>query len=194
MKMLPKNTKKILKFLLRNFEFVNLNQLSKKLKISLGSSFKILNSLEKEGFVLCNKIGNAKYYKIDFENKEVFALSEMVLLEEKRKLKEYPKIYAKEIMKFDKADLIIIFGSVLKNKSFNDVDVLFVTNKIKQVTDFCLKVSKIKTKPVVPLILKKEDLIKKLDKKDKLIINIFSSGVVLYGEKFFLEVLKDVKR
>ena len=39
--MIPKNTKKILLYLLKNFELNNINQISKKLKISVGSSFKI---------------------------------------------------------------------------------------------------------------------------------------------------------
>ena len=194
MKMVSKNTKKVMHFLLRSLEPININQLSRKLKISVGGSFKILNKLEKEKLILCNKIGNAKYYKIDLDNKEAFALSELILLENKRKLKEYSKLYAEEIVKFNKADLIILFGSVLNKKDFNDVDVLFVTSKIKAVTEFCLKISRIKTKPVVPLIIREEDLIKKLKKKNKVIIEVFNSGVVLHGERFFLEVLKNVER
>lgn len=192
--MIQKNNKKILRFLIRNFEPININQLSRNLKISIGSVFKILNSLEDKKIVSHNSLGNAKYYKINLNNTEAFALSELLLLEERREIKGYSRIYAEEISKFNKAELIILFGSVLENKSFNDVDVLFVTNRTKEVTKFCLEISKLKTKPVVPLILSKKDLVEKLKKGDNLIINIFKLGVVLSGEKSYLEVIKNVER
>ena len=47
--MIPKNTAKIMRFLLRNTEKIgyNINQIAKSVKISVGSSFKILRDLEK---------------------------------------------------------------------------------------------------------------------------------------------------
>lgn len=51
--------------------------------------------------------------------------------------------------------MIIMFGSVLRKKDFNDVDVLFLTDKAKEVSQFCLNISKIRAKPVIPLILKR---------------------------------------
>ena len=62
--MIPKNTTKIIKYLLRNFELRNINQISKELNISLGSAFKILKDLEKNKIVLVKKLGNAKYYNL----------------------------------------------------------------------------------------------------------------------------------
>jgi len=191
--MVPKNTKKILLYLLKNFELNNINQISKKLKISVGSSFKILKELEKSNFLFTKNIGNAKYYELDLQNKETIKWCELLLLEEKRNLKSYSKIYSKEIQNFKNADLIILFGSILKNNDFNDVDVLFVTNKIKVTTGFCLNISKIRSKPVVPLIIKKEDLINEIKKNKESILNIIKTGVILKGESVFLEIIKNAK-
>lgn len=191
--MMPKNTKKILLYLLKNFELNNINQISKKLKISVGSSFKILKELEKNNFLFTKNIGNAKYYELDLQNKETIKWCELLLLEEKRNLKSYSKIYSKEIQNFKNADLIILFGSILKNNDFNDVDVLFVTNKIKVTTGFCLNISKIRSKPVVPLIIKKEDLINEIKKNKESILNIIKTGVILKGESVFLEIIKNAK-
>ncbi|HED06114.1 MAG TPA: ArsR family transcriptional regulator [Ignavibacteria bacterium] len=193
MKMIPKNTIKIMNYLLRNFELSNINQISKKLKISVGSVFKILNKLEKNNIVLVRKIGNASYYSINLKNQEAIKLSELILLEEKRNLKGYSKIYADEIKDFKNANLIILFGSILKNKEFNDVDILFVTNKVKEVNKFCLEISKIRTKPLVPLILKKSDLIKEIKNKRESILEIIKTGVIIKGESVLLEVVKNVK-
>jgi len=192
MKMIPKNTTKIIGYLLRNFELRNINQISKELNISLGSTFKILKDLEKNEIVLLKKLGNANYYILNLKNQETNRLCELILLEEKRNLKGYAKIYSGEIKNFKNADLIILFGSILKNKQFNDVDVLFVTNKIKEVNKFCLEISKIRTKPITPLILKKSDLVKEIDNRKESILEIIKTGIVLKGESVFLEVIKNV--
>ena len=92
--MIPKNTKKIILYLLRNLELVNINQISKKLYISVGSAFKILKDLEKNNIVLSSKLGNAKFYQINLNNEETIKWCEIFLSEERRNLKGYPKIYA----------------------------------------------------------------------------------------------------
>ena len=192
--MIPKNTKKIILHLLKNLELVNINQISKKLSISVGSAFKILKDLEKNNIVLSSSLGNAKFYQINLNNKETIRWCEILLSEERRNLKGYPKIYAEEIQKFEYSELIILFGSVLTNKEFNDVDVLFITNKPKEVTKFCLNLSKIRTKPVVPLILKKEDFIKEIKNNKEVVLNILKTGIILREESVFIEVLKNVKQ
>jgi len=192
--MIPKNTKKIILYLLRNLELVNINQISKKLSISVGSAFKILKDLEKNNIVLSSNLGNAKFYQINLNNEETIRWCELLLSEERRNLKVYSKIYAEEIQKFEHSELIILFGSVLNNKDFNDVDVLFITNKPKEVTNFCLNLYKIRTKPVIPLILKKENLIKEIKDKKEVVLNILKTGIILRGESTLLGVLKNVKQ
>ena len=192
--MIPKNTKKIILYLLRNLELVNINQISKKLNISVGSAFKILRDLEKNNIVLSSNLGNAKFYQINLKNDETMRWCEILLSEERRNLKGYPKIYSDEIQKFEHAELIILFGSVLSNKDFNDVDVLIITDKPQKVTNFCLSLSNIRTKPIVPLILKKEDFIKEIKGKKEVFLNILKTGIILKGESIFLEVLKNAKK
>lgn len=194
--MIPKNTEKIMLFLLKNIgEFGhNINQISKLNSISVGSAFKILKELEKNKIVLKKNINNSSNYKLNLDNYEAIKLCELLLLGEKRKLKGYAKIYADEIIKFEQADLIILFGSVLKKDDFNDVDALFVTNtnQVKKVNDFCLDISKVKTKPVVPLILRQDDLINEIKQKNESILGMIKNSVVLKGESVFLEVIKNV--
>ena len=189
--MISKNPKKIILYLLRNLELSNINQISRKLDISVGSAFKILKSLEEKNIVLPSYLGNAKYYQINLKNEEAKKLCELILLEEKRTLKGYAKLYSDELQKFNEAETIILFGSVLANKDFNDVDVLFVANKPKEVVKFCLELSKIRTKPVVPLILKKGDLIKEIKDKKEVILIIIKTGVILKGESIFVEVIQN---
>ncbi len=192
--MIPKNTKKIILYLFRNLELVNINQISKKLSISVGSAFKILKELEKNNIVLSSDLGNAKFYQINLNNEETIRWCEILLSEERRNLKGYSQVYAEEIQKFEHAEIIILFGSVLSNKDFSDVDVLFITNKPKEVTKFCLSLSKVRTKPVVSLILKKEDLINEIKNKKEVVLNVLKTGIILKGESTLLGVLKNVKQ
>lgn len=180
-------------YLLRNLELVNINQISKKLSISVGSAFKILKELERNNIVTSSNLGNAKFYQINLNNEETIKWCEILLSEERRNLKGYSKVYAEEIQKFERAELIILFGSVLNNKDFNDVDVLFITNHPKEVTKFCLNISKVRTKPVVPLILKKEDFIKEIKDSKEVVLNILKIGVILRGESELLKILKNVR-
>ncbi|MBU1203503.1 MAG: hypothetical protein KKG60_00345 [Nanoarchaeota archaeon] len=194
--MIPKNTAKLLRFLIRNIERYgyNINQISKFLKISVGSSFKILKDLERNKIVTAQSIGNAVNYNLNLDNPETVKLCELLILEERRRLEGYAKLYSESLREFEGAELIILFGSILTKKEFNDVDVLFVTNKSKEVNEFCLKLSRIRTKPIVPLILKKVDLIKELKNRKEVILSLIREGIILKGESVFVKIIKNVKK
>jgi|SRR3989344_2424034 len=191
--MISRNTAKILLFLLKNrSEYgYNINQIAKINNISVGSAFKILKELEKDKKATKNEISNASYYKLNFNDTETTKLCELLLFAEKRNLKGQAKIYADEVMKFEDAEMIIIFGSILRGKEFNDVDILFITDQIKKVNNFCLEVSKIRTKPIVPFIMKREDLIKAVKERKEAILNMMKDGIILKGESVFFEVIKN---
>ena len=192
--MIPKNTARVIMYLLKNVEEFgyNINQIAKLNKISVGSAFKILKGLEKDKIIIKKEISNASHYQLNFDNPETIKLCELLLLAERRNLKGHTKLYADEVVKFKDAEMIIIFGSVLRSKEFNDVDVLFLTNQTKKVNNFCLEISKVRTKPVVPLIMRQEDLIKAMKNKKDAILGMMREGIVLKGESIFMEVIKNV--
>ena len=192
--MIPKNTARVIVYLLRNLDDFgyNINQIAKLNKISVGSAFKILKDLEKDKIIIKKEISNASHYKLNFDNPETIKLCELLLLSEIRNLKGHAKLYADEVVKFKDAEMIIIFGSVMKGKEFNDVDVFFLTNQTKKITDFCLEISTVRTKPVVPLIMKQEDLIKAMENKREAILGMIKEGIVLRGESIFVEIIKNV--
>jgi len=191
--MMSDHSRKIVFYLLRNFELVNINQLAKLLDISVGSAFKTLKALEEKNIVTHQKLGNAKFYSLNLNNDETKKICELLLLEQRRELTSYSKLYAQEIAKFENTQLIILFGSVLNNKNFNDVDVLFISVNVKEVNKFCLNLSKIKTKPIVPLILKDSDLICEIKHKTDAVISIIKTGIVLKGESKFVEIIQNAK-
>jgi len=186
-----KNTIKIMGFLLKNIERIgfNVNQLSKNVKISVGSAHKILHELKKEDMVITTDLKSSIYYKLNLNNPDTADICKLILRKDKRNLHSYIKIYSEEIEKFKEAEIIILFGSILNKKDFNDVDVLFITNKIKEVNLFCGETSKIRTKPINPLIMKFDDFIKNI--KNKVVSEIINKGIVIKGEDKYIEALKN---
>lgn len=192
--MIAKNTAKIMLHLLKHIDEIglNVNQISRTLSISVGSAFKILKTLENDGIVFQRKISNSIHYRLDLENPEAMKICELLLLIERRNLPDYAKVYADEISKEKSSRMIILFGSILNGKDFNDVDVLFMSDKTNEVKDFCLELTKIRTKPIVPLILQREGIIQELQRKNKAILSLMQEGIVLRGETEYIEIIKDV--
>ena len=190
---ISKNTNKVIDFLLRNIGKVgfNVNQLSKNIKISVGSAHKILHELKKEEIVIITDMKSSIYYKLNLNNPDTIDICKLILRENKKHLPSYIKIYVEEIEKFKEAEIIILFGSILDKKDFNDVDVLFITNKIKEVNLFCNEISKIRTKPINPLIMKIDDFIKNIKNKNNVILEIINKGVIINGEERYMVVLKN---
>jgi len=199
--MLSINLAKIIEYLVRNTpNKFNVNQIARNLKISVGSAYKILKSLEKKQVLISEKIGNGIYYSLNFENKETKNIAELVLMGSRdRSFAENPhaSIYAKDLheaKKFSKA--IILFGSILerKEKDINDVDVLFIIEKgkAKRVEDFCLKLSNLRPKRVNPLLMTAQDFRNNIKKHDKVITDILKKGLIIFGEDKMLQIIRSV--
>jgi hypothetical protein len=56
-----------------------------------------------------------------------------------------------------------------------------------------LELSKLRTKPVIPLILNKKDLIKEIKNKNEAILSLVREGVILRGESVFVNILKNAR-
>jgi len=68
--------------------------------------------------------------------------------------------------------------------------VLFITDKVKDVNRFCNEISKIRTKPINPLIMKFDDFIKNI-KNNNVILEIINKGIIISGEEKYMEALKN---
>ena len=82
---LTKNTKKIIEYLLKNIDKIgfNVNQLAKNLKISVGSSHKILKVLKKENMVQVIDLKSSIYYKLNLNNPDIIDICKLILRENK---------------------------------------------------------------------------------------------------------------
>ncbi len=197
--MLPINLTKIVEHLFRNIPSkFNVNQIARGLKISVGSAYKILKSLRKNGILVSESIGNAIYYALNLENKETKNIVELVLIDSKNKSlgkNSSAAIYAKDLKeaeRFSKA--AILFGSILEKKDANDIDVLFIINKgkAKAVEDFCMKLSNLRPKRVNPLSMTASDFKKNIKKQDRVVADILKKGIILFGEDVVMNALRGI--
>ena len=197
--MFPLNLTKIIEFLFRNIpNRFNVNQISRELKISVGSAYKILKSLEKKSVLVSLKIGNGIYYVLNLDNKEAENITELVLIESRNKSlskNSHASIYAKDFKDGEKlSKAIILFGSILERKDTKDVDILFIIDKgkSKAVEDFCMKLSNLRPKRTNPLLMTMADFKENIKKQDKVIAGILKKGVILFGEDAVIDILRGV--
>lgn len=197
--MFPLNFAKIVEFLFRNTpNRFNVNQISRELKISVGSAYKILKSLEKKNVLVSQKIGNGIYYVLNLDSKEAENIIELVLMEDRNESlskNSLALVYAKDLKDGEKlSKAIILFGSIFKDKDAKDVDVLFVIDKgkSKAVEDFCMKLSCLRPKRINPLLMTRADFKDNIKKQDKVIVDILKKGVILFGEDIVINILRGV--
>ncbi len=190
--MIPAHTKEIIAFLLRRIHEpgYNVNQLARELNMSVSNAHKIVTELKAKKMLKVVDLKTAIYYSINLMNPDTVDICKIILREQQRNLKPQAKPYAEEVKKFDKSLFTIIYGSILLKRDFRDVDVLFISDKVKDVQDFCAMVSKIRTKPIDPLIMTRKDFIMNLKKKDPVVLNIITNGIVIKGEDKFMETLQ----
>lgn len=197
--MLSTNLLKIVEFIFRSIpNKFNVNQIARELKISVGSAYKILKSLEKKGVFNSQKIGNGIYYALNLDNREAGNVTELVLMESRNKSlakNSRASIYAIDLKEAEKLSrAIILFGSVLYTKDAKDVDVLFIINKGKSklVEDFCMKLSDLRPKRINPLLMTAADFKSNIKKQDKVIVDILKKGIILSGEDVIIGALRGV--
>jgi len=168
-----------------------------KIELSNAGSLKLLRSLNEKGFLNSEKIGNAIFYKPDLKNKYLLKLLELIFLDHS-KLASFAKGWIHDLQSLaNYTKSIFLFGSVLKKgKEARDVDVCFILKKSKDYHLLQQKVKEMNEKnrlKIHPLYLTKKDFEKKLKERDKPLLEMVKSCVIVHGQELFIEVLKNVQ-
>lgn len=192
--MLTDNEKKVLRLLSTAFdEDYSINNIAKRCGLSPNGAAKILNKFEKEGILKPKNIANIKSYKINFENKKTLIILELILMPKLGGRLKYRLDDLKELKEITK--VCILFGSYINmNKKPNDLDILFVLDK-NNFEKYKKKLSHLReTIPakIHDVLQTEEDFKDNIIKKDKIILDILRTGIILWGQKTIVEVIKDV--
>ena len=168
----------------------NSNNITQKINITPAGAFKAMKNLEKRNLIKGKRMGKAIFYKADLKDYYTFRTIETLLIDEAREkalrwLDEF-----KELYKY--AEIVIIFGSIIKNpKNANDIDLLVVFKKeeSKNIENIIKMIS---TKPIHVIKITIEDLNKSLRRKEDVILNIIKFCYVLNGYDKLLKSIKNV--
>ena len=192
--MLTDNEKKVLKFIFTAFdEDYSINNIAKKCSLSPNGTAKILNKFEKQDILNPKNIANIKSYKLNFENEKTAIILELTLIPKLEKKLKYRLDDLKELKEI--TNVCIIFGSYINmNKKPNDLDILFVLDKnnfekYKNKLSHLCGIIPVKIHDVLQT---EENLKQNIIQKDKIILDILKTGIILWGQKIIVGVIKDV--
>ena len=170
----------------------NPSNLANELSMTRVGTFKALKELEKKGLVKGRNLGKARFYKIDLTDEYARKNVELLVMEQskayQRWIDEFSPLY--EYVK-----IAVLFGSITrKEETAKDVDLLLVfdAKNNNKINEFIKNKNQILLKKVHPIKQTKEDLIKNIKKKDKVILSALSEGIILYGYEELVGVIKNV--
>ncbi|MBU3964355.1 nucleotidyltransferase domain-containing protein [Patescibacteria group bacterium] len=154
----------------------HINQLADVLKIDPGNLFRKLKELENEGVLVSEKEGNQRRFKL---NKDYPFLAEFKKIYESKY--GFLSLLKEKISKLKNLQEAYVFGSYA-NSQFgpeSDIDILLIGNHSPISAKRIILPLQSRTKREINIIdLTPDDFVKRKNKKDELIENIFSGQVI----------------
>jgi len=168
-----------------------------KLGLSNAGSLKLLRNLSEKNLLTSEKMGNAIFYRVSLNNQYALKLLELIFLDYSN-LSSFVKGWIYDLQMFKNiTKAVLLFGSILKKgKDAKDVDVCFILKHFDDYSEVQIKVAQLNSKSrlkIHPLYLTEKEFEKKLMEKDKPLVEIIQSCVVVHGHELFVEVLKNVQ-
>lgn len=193
MKDITENEMNFILTLLKNPEHeLNSRNISKIINITPMGSLKIAKRIEKQGISSSKQIGKTIIYKLNLDKDYVKQYVKFLLQREAESSSAYIKRWIADLKKIKKAEIIVLFGSVLKKSDeAKDIDALIVVEKanLNHAEKEIEEINLLNKKKIHPIFQTKEDLKKNIKSLDKVILNSIK-GIVILGEENFIETIR----
>jgi len=190
---LTKLERKVLLILFKEFTtFYNANSISKVLGISHVGAQKIFKRLLKEKLLASKQIGKSITYKPRLDDDYASKLMAFLLADEANNFKRWKEEF-KRLFKKDR--IIMMFGSAIKNyDKAGDIDIMIVLHKrdLKEVNRILKEKEDILPKPIHAIKLTHKDLLENIKKKNKAMIDIVKTAIIIHGQDKYVEIIKNV--
>lgn len=187
------NEKKALLILFKDFlSYYNANSLSNMLGISRIGTMKILKKLEKEELLKSQTIGKSIVYKPNLESDYVRDLLAFLLSDEANNFKRWKEEF-KEL--FKEGRIVMLYGSTIKDYSkARDIDIMIIRKKGEggEVSKTISKRQQFVSNKIHSIDLTSEEFVNNMKKRQKAIIDIVKSAVVLFGHNKYVELMENV--
>ncbi|MDP3027440.1 MAG: hypothetical protein Q8N63_07040 [Nanoarchaeota archaeon] len=188
----------IAKYLFKHYkDRHNSRQLAKILSINHAHANKLCNLLAGKKLLIKEKIGNSFFFSYSYNSRLAIKFMEYMLSLEEEEFPKWLIILLHSLKKFkEHIELGLVFGSAIKNKDFNDMDVLLIYNserskEIKRIKDEIRK-SELVEKPVRYVDMTEKDILK--NKEDKIFYSILSDSLVFHGPEKYVEAIRKCRR
>lgn len=171
------------------------SSLSRVLNISPMGALKIVKRLERERILSYKQVGQAKIYNLKLSSDYVKKYLSFLLHREAELSSPYIRRWITELKKIKSAEIILLFGSILKKEEANDIDVLFVISQKKflELKKEINELNLINNKKIHPLFQSESDLRLNIQKEDKIILNALK-GLLVIGDEKLIEIIKNEPR
>ncbi len=188
----------IAKYLFKHYkDRYNARQLARILNINHAHTNKLCNILAGKKLLVKEDIGNSVFFSYEYDNKLAIKFMEYTLSLEESDFPKWLSVVSHSLKKFkDSIEMGLVFGSSMKTKDFNDIDVLLMYNTkkskdIKKIKDEIRK-SELVEKPIRYVDIAEKDIL--LNKEDKIFYNILSESLVFHNPEKYVEVVRKCRK
>ena len=188
----------IAKYLFKHYKNrYNPRQLARILGINHAHANKLCNLLVDKKLLVKEDIGNSVFFSYGYDNKLAIKFMEYMLSLEEKEFPKWLSTLNHSLKKFkDCIEMGLIFGSSIKTKDFNDIDVLLMydvekSKDIKRIKDGIRK-SELVEKPIRYVDITEKDIL--LNKEDKIFYNILSENLVFHNPEKYVEMVRKCRK
>ena len=188
----------IAKYLFKHYnDRYNARQLARILNINHAHANKLCNILADKKLLIKEEIGNSAFFSYEYGNKLAIKFMEYTLSLEDKDFPKWLSVLYHSLKKFKNCiDMGLIFGSSIRTKEFNDIDVLIMydaekSKEIKKIKDEIRK-SELIEKSIRYVDIAENDIV--LNKEDKIFYDILSESLIFHNPEKYVEVVRKCRK
>lgn len=188
----------IAKYLFKHYrDMYNARQLARLLDINHAHANKLCALLADKKLLIRKEMGNSAYFSYDYANKLAIKFMEYMLSQEEREFPKWLAVLLHSLNKFKPCiQMGLVFGSSIKTKDFNDIDILIMYKKnkskeIKKIKDEIRK-SELTERPIRYMDMIEKDILS--NREDKIFYGILSDNLVFHNPEKYVEVIRKCRR
>lgn len=175
----------------------NARQLSRILGINPAHTNKLCNLLATKRLLLKEELGNSAYFTFNHKNEYAMKFMEYLLSLEENGFPKWMTVPLHELKTLNQhIKLGLVFGSSIKNKDFNDIDVLLMYDPDKskdiQKTKENIRKSQLIDKPIRYVDISDRDITTNI--KDEIFYNILSESLLFHNPEKYAEIIKSASK
>ncbi len=188
----------IAKYLFKHYwDRWNARQLARILRINHAHANKLCNRLADKNLLVKERFGNSVFFSYRYDDRLATKLMEYLLSLEEKDFPKWLTVLLHTLKRFeDSIEMGLVFGSSVRTRDFNDIDVLLMydagkSKDIKRIKEEIRKSGLIE-KSIRYVDITEKDIL--LNKEDKTFYSIMSDNLVFYNPEKYAEAVRKCRR